>query len=182
MWQEPVFQCILCQSEHHATPANPSLFQQCDFQSLRHNVFWHKDLEEEIWRQSHTLRIQANGTRNFGILQQKTGGEFESKFQNHLLYLDLRQVLPGDSDCRVNSVPARQFGEIADFLSELQIPHHNCRAQIEDRKALVFQDIDTYRKLKLYFIKSSALNFMKLWFYSFGLFNQLLKQVKIYHE
>jgi len=88
---------------------------------------------------------------------------------------------PVDSDCRVNSVPARQFGEIADFLSELQIPHHNCRAQIEDRKALVFQDIDTSRKLKLYFIKSSVLN-MKLWFYSFGLFNQLLKQVKIYHE
>ncbi len=119
---------------------------------------------------------------DFGILQQKTGGEFESKFQNHLLYLDLHQVLPCDSDCRVNSVPARQFGEIADFLSELQIPHHNCRAQIEDRKALVFQDIDTYRKQKLYFIKSSALNFMKLWFYSFGLLKQLLKQVKIFHE
>ena len=62
-------------------------------------------------------------------------------------------MLPGDSDCKVNSVPARQFGEIADFLSELQITHHNCRAQIEDRKALVFQDIDTSRKLKLCFIK-----------------------------
>ena len=37
-------------------------------------------------------------------------------------------------------------------------------------------------KIKLYFIKGSALNFMKFWFYSFGLFNQLLRQIKIYHE